>query len=88
MPEPAKQFFKSGFYCIQVLLGVNHFTSKGGWGGGGLGDTWRTPFFFPTPLCLFTRNFFFLGVSTCLHGIFYSFNTLEDFFLREQGEWG
>ena len=34
MPEPAKQFFKCGFYWIQVLLGANHFTSKWGRGRG------------------------------------------------------
>ena len=83
MPEPAKQFFKCGFYWIQVLLGANHFTSKGG--GGAWVMHGERPFFF-NPFMLIPHNFFFLGVSTCLHGIFYSFNTLEDFFL--QGEWG
>lgn len=55
MPESAKQFFKCGFYWIQVLLGANHFTSKG---GRGLGWYMANALFFPTPLCLFTINFF------------------------------
>ena len=55
MPEPAKQFFKCGFYWIQVLLGANHCTSNGGrW----LGWYMANALFFPTPLCLFTINFF------------------------------
>ena len=58
MPEPAKQFFKSGFYCIQVLLGVNHFTSKGGWGG----EAWvihgERPFF-SQPLYAYSPEIFF-----------------------------